>query len=393
MKKTALLSAASAIAMAASLAAAPAHAYDTVYWDWTHIGYTDVYALFDIDVDFVAWGLTQVERLQVMAGDMTAFADGSHASYNGVTGGYVAPGAPVHVDQTAVAVVVQDQDVRQSNTNTQKGAALAGLSIGKTEAEVEQEQMVDQTNRSAQNAAAIAANVIYVDMGDIEPYWVDGIDARKHLAKVEIGATAISNVASTGGEHVVMAHDGQIAFGGFSPVDTAYDTPVLNGDALDTEAAVLANLALANWLDHDGYVFIGSGNRNYDMLMLGWTAAQYGLIDKGYNSAYAFGDYITDAQLDVSATAAANIHTVDVGTRLEAGPDEDYDNGAIATDNVAMVDLNQFGYQDTYAHASAVGHSISGYSHLGKLEAPALKVTASALGNVSTVTNKFNGSE
>lgn len=398
MRKTVLLSAVSAIAVAFPLASAPAQAFDEVDWDWTHQTYSDVDAFFDIDVDFVAWGLSQVERLQVMAGDMTAFANGSYASYNGVDGHYESSVVgPIIITQTADADVNQGQIGLQGNLAAQLGGAVGGSGLMGSGGGGynDQDQAGVQSNIAAQIGAAIAGNVVIINMDDMGGNWVDAVDARKHLAKVEVGASAISNVATMDGEHVSMAHDGQIAFGKFNAVDGVFTYPGDHAD--DEEQAILANLALSNWIGADSYGQFGSsGNTNRDMLMLAWTAAQYGLISKGTNSAFAFGDHVTDAQLDVSATAAANMHAVEVSTRLE--PTEDgynhhhgWGDVTVGTDNVALVDLNQFGYQDTYAHASAVGHSITGYSYLGKLEAPALKVTASALGNVSSVTNKFSG--
>lgn len=372
MKKTSLLSAASAIALAVSLNAAPADAFDKVKWNWNNNVYTNISSYIDFSYDFVPTGFTQVERLQLMAGNMSAYADGSYADYSDVNGSYVMPSAPIYITQNAAAALAQSQDVSQANTNEQEVEAL--LALGK------QSQDVDQLNKNAQLGAAIAANIVYVDIGKMKPYYVAPIDARKHLAKVEIGATAISNIASVESEQLVMAHDGQIAVGGYVPLSSDADSLLLSYDA---------STALGSWL---GYY---PGNTMYDTAMLERFGAQYGLNYKGYNTAVAYGDYISDAQLDVSATAAANIHTVSVETRDE--PTDAYTtynwHGATyyptVSDNAAIVDLTQFGYMDTTAVATATHHSVSGYNYLGKIDGPILSVNASALGNVSSVVNKL----
>lgn len=401
MRTIGLLSASSAFALAVALSSSPASAFNAVDWNWNSDAITNISAEFNIRTDFIGWGLTQVERLQVMAGNMSAYADGSNASYSGAGGYYDTSGvAPIYI------VNKQTQTIAQAAANTAgadgEGGLDALISAGGAVHHLVSEQGpgdqiiivddvtldlssdIDQNiNQNARNVA-LQINHIHVDLGD-SPAWQAPVDALDHLAKVEISATAISNIASVESQHVTMVHDGQIAFGGFNQIGGDYDHA--NGG---TEQAVLANLELANWIDHDGYTFGTSGNRNFDMLLLGWTASQFGLLEKGYNVAVANGNDIYNAAVDVNATAAANIHTVSVDSLLESGPSA-Y-RYKIASDNIAMVDLNQFGYMDTYAQATAMNHSIHGYSNLGKLEVPALKVTASALGNVSTVTNKFSGS-
>lgn len=397
MRKAGLLSAASAFALAVALSS-PASAFNAVDWNWNSDNVTNVWADFSIDTDFIGWGLTQVERLQVMAGNMTAYADGSNASYTGAGGYYDTSGvAPIFI------INKQTQTIAQNAENTALGDGEGGgalISAGGAVHHLISEQGpgdqiivlsnvdlnlntdIDQSIEQNAKNLAVQVNNIYVDLGE-GAAWQAPINALDHLAKVEISATAISNIASVDSQHVTMVHDGQIAFGGFNQIGGNYDYE-------GSEQAVLANLELANWIDHDGYTFGTSGNRNFDMLLLAWTASQFGLLEKGYNVAVANGNDITNAAVDVNATAAANIHTVSVDSILESGP-SGY-GYTIASDNIAMVDLNQFGYMDTYAQATAMNHSINGYSHLGKLEAPVLKVTASALGNVSTVTNKFGGS-
>lgn len=354
MRKTGLLSAASAIALAVSLHAAPAAAFDKVDWRWDHNTYSDVDALFDIDVDFIAWGLTQVERLQIMGGNMAAYADGSYASYD--------------VPNKRTVIKYDDKDKHDGHKYGYKydGKKHGGHGHDKYKPQV----------------------VTY-------PVPLDALD---QLAKVEISASAISNIATVESEHVVMAHDGQIAFGKFKPVYGGIEHPT-------QDQAAMASIAMGNmigWDDNgtdytDDDMYAGSGNRNFDVAMLAWTAGQFGLLEKGYNSAIAKGKYVEQAQLDVSATAAANIHTVDLESRnlaTEASYGPCYWNckdTTITSENVALVDLTQFGYMDTYAQALAPGHSVSGYKNLGMLEDPVLKVSASALGNVSSVTNKFGG--
>lgn len=412
MNKLRLLSAASVLAMGVALAGTPAQAFDNVYWGWNNDTITDLDAYFDIRVDFDPTGLTQLERLQVMAGSMTAMADGSGAYYGGTAEGYSAAVPVINITQS------NSNDTVQKNTSVQLGAAIAAnLASQEVEAELASKDNgkddksgginggIDIEQKLTQSADAMVkqdadlkninanfqGNFLYVDLGDFAKYQAEPVDALKHLASVEIAATAVSNIGTVDSEHATFVHDGQIAFGGFKPVQGG-----LYDDTQDQ--AQMASAALGNWIGQD----IGwddtsaddrygtSGNRNFDMTMLAWTSAQYGLIKKGYNSAIALGDSITNAQASVDATAASNIHTVTVKPLNE--PEEGYGwHKATDSDNVAVVDLNQFGYSDNFALASATNHMITGYKNLGKLDAPVLKVSATALGNVSSVTNKFGG--
>lgn len=413
MIKLRLLSAVSVVALGAAFAA-PAQAFDNVHWSWNHNTYTDLDAFFDINVDFINWGLTQTERLQVMAGNMNAFADGSYASYYVPGGDGEAYLPPIIIYNTLNA----DQSNAQAAANTAAGGGggggvLPGLisSNGAIHHNFSEQgpgdnlvnvlikdntldlgSDIDQSNTQSASNIAKQINNIYIDLGDLS-YYPPALDALYDLAKVEISATAISNIATIDGEHAALVHDGQVAFGSFNPVQGGIYDP-------SQDQAAMASNALVNWVGMDlGYswgseddMYGSSGNRNYDVEMLAWTAAQYGLISKGYNTAVALGDYVNNAQLSVDATAAANIHTVSVTPTLAAGHSSyfrNYHTPTIESDNIAIVDLNQFGYQDTYAVASATHHTVSGFKNLGLLEAPVLKVSASALGNVSTVTNKF----
>lgn len=385
MIKLRLLSAVSVVALGVAFAA-PAQAFDNVHWSWNHNTYTDLDAFFDINVDFINWGLTQTERLQVMAGNMNAFADGSYASYSvpGENGSPAAP--PVYIYNTLAPA--QDIDQYASNYGqSQGGYPYYYYYNAGNGGDIDQEIKQYAANYASQY------NTVNIYLDDSYGR-VPVLDALYDLAKVEISASAISNIATIDGEHAALVHDGQVAFGSFNPVQGGiYDST--------QDQAAMASNALVNWVGMDlGYswgseddMYGSSGNRNYDVEMLAWTAAQYGLIGKGYNTAIALGDYVNNAQLSVDATAAANIHTVSVTPTLAAGHSSyfrNYHTPTIESDNIAIVDLNQFGYQDTYAVASATHHTVSGFKNLGLLEAPVLKVSASALGNVSTVTNKFS---
>lgn len=385
MKRSRLLSAASALAFGALLAA-PAHAFDYLNWNWHSENYSGVDAYFNINVDFVPWGLTQTERLQIMVGKMSAMADGSGATVaGGSDGGYVLPPVVINNNQTI--------------TQTAENAAEAGSPgygspsyLGRRSPLHHGNQPGDVSQSNEQIAEQV--NHITIDFGDLPHYYAHAMDAVDDLGKVEISATAASNIASLDGEHVTLIHDGQIAFG---------DYVVIPGGIYDEvqDRAAMANVALSNWIGWNGGdpytsdddTWGTSGNRNFDLAMLGYVSGQHGLIEKGYNSAVALGDYITNAAVEVSATAAANIHSVSLESHLEATPAS---YGAayvptIDTDNVAMVDLTQFAYMDTFAYASAKDQMIGGYKNLGKIDGPILSVSASALGNVSTITNKFGG--
>ncbi|CAA7625154.1 hypothetical protein [Magnetospirillum sp. UT-4] len=386
MTRIHLLSAVSAVALGAALVATPAAAFDTVNWSWSNNTYTDLDAFFDIDADFDPWGLTQVERLQVMAGNMSAFADGSYATYPaGDAGAGNLP--PIYIFN--IQKPYQENDQNAINAGLQAGIVVP-VSIG-SKGDIEVDPELNQYNHQYGVNIAKQYNTVNIDLGN-DWYKSSLADATTQLAKVEIAATAASNVATVDGEHATFVHDGQIAFGKFDDVEGGAYHP-------SQDQAGMAGIALGNligwdlgskWTSEDD-MYGTSGNSNYDVAMLAWTSAQYGMIKKGYNSAVALGDGISNAQADVSATSAANIHTVSLGSVVEPGPAGYGWHQTLVSENVAVVDLTQFGYQDNYAHASATNHMVSGFKNLGKLDAPVLNVSATALGNVSSVTNKFVG--
>lgn len=360
MTKLRLLSAASALTMGLALAGAPAMAFDEVHWSWSSDTDTGLDAYFDIKVDFDPSGLTQTERLQVMAGNMTAVADGSGATY--FTGGE-------RDGKGVVPVIIRntfapEQSIEQKIQS--RGETEVELSESLAVVKIESESEASQTaaNKAVQNLT------INIDTGDVGRY-APPLDAVEHLGKVEIAATAASNIATIDSEHATFAHDAQIAFGDFK----------------SREGRDYGEHEFPNGGD------VASGNRNYDVLTqaMGWAKA--GQITKGYNSAMALGDNITNAQASVDATAASNIHTVAVKPLEIPEEKEGYHHwhGGTDSDNIAVLDLNQFGYSDNFAYATATNHTVGGFKNLGLLEAPVLKVSATALGNVSSVTNKFGG--
>ena len=96
----------------------------------------------------------------------------------------------------------------------------------------------------------------------------------------------------------------------------------------------------------------GSGNSMTTGLEVASIAAALGIINQGNISAVAKANNIKNASIDISATAAGNIHQV---TQTGA-------NG------VVIGDLTQFQLQQTSrANASARNLNVSGYSNMGNL--------------------------
>jgi len=180
---------------------------------------------------------------------------------------------------------------------------------------------------------------------------VFNLDALSQLASIQGAATAVANLATIDTEGGALFHDTQVAFGDFNT--PYYTSPFLT-------------LAV-----YDPY---SSGNTGLDAVRSAALAAQFGLITQGDVTANASANWVKNASVQLDSLGAGNVHTVNV-TPVDGS-------------SIAIGDLNQFSYMNVSATASAKGLKISGYNNLGNLTTPVSNLTATAIGNLSTITNK-----
>jgi hypothetical protein len=377
-----LLNGVSAIALV--LVATPAFAFNEVDWSWDNEIDQKIHINIGIDASnsFYPTGLTQLEQLQVSAGNISAYSNQNDTAFNVNRD---SAGGPVTVDLGSITVKGTFEEGgdnhpdKKSSTLDKSGVNKAitgltetGFSAEKNKNEIDMEHKI--------KLGSITVNV---------PGGSGNLDARYDLGRLEGNATAAANLASINSDVMTTFHDGQIAFGSFGRADT----PEVS------LAPTSTSLSLS-----------GSENRNFDALVGATLAGLFGVIQPGTVSAYATATDVTDAQIALNATAAGNLHTVTNGPAYPATaltlasgdetvkkPERHSYAPAILSDSIVIGDLNQFSLMNVSATADGSGLTVTGYNNLGKLKdqygnwVAVSSVNASAFGNMSSVTNRVGG--
>lgn len=355
----------------------PAAAFDTVDWSWTNTVTQNVDIDIKIDAahSFFPTGTTQTERLQISGGNMSATSNQNGTVFD--------VAAPVDNGDGSVTLNLGVLNVTGVYTegNQQNNPPTGDIDTTAVNGAVDGTALLNTTAYKDQNKIYWSQNVA---LGTVEvplPEGVSGnLNALIDLGRLEGNATAAANLATVNSEVATYVHDGQIAFGSFNGINTPTEALQALGAGIST-ALVLP-----------------TGNRNLDAVSAAAIAAQFGLINQGNVNATATAQNVVDAQVALSATGAGNLHTVTVGPAY-APKFVGVDDGSpqFKTDNIAMVDLNQFSLMNVSATADASGLTVSGYDKLGKLKdqygtwTAVSSVNASAFGNMSSVTNRVNG--
>ncbi|MGE5506293.1 MAG: hypothetical protein ACM31L_17860 [Actinomycetota bacterium] len=359
MRKIALLSAASAVAMMAT----PALAFDGVHWTWN--ANLDQYTTIDIShlTMFVDPGWTQVERLQVNAGNILAVTNQNYSAAYEPTAGSMP--IYINVNQNFNQAIYQENEGQYGANTNVNGYNRPYGGNGNTY------QSVDQLQANLAAQAINAPVYITVDMGNYVPHT---LDATTDLGKITGSATAMANLASLTSDVGASFHDAQIAFGDFTKLsgDSLYGS---GGQLLETVAGLAGDM-------------IPSGNRGTDALAIASLEAQFGLIKKGNVGAYATADYVTNLAVQEDATAFGNLHSVSNTPTVAAT--RDYYSNVVYSPSVVYGDLTQFNYNNITAVASSANQQIYGFSNLGKINGSVSALTATAMGNMSSIVNKVS---
>ena len=325
--KATLLAGASAVAM--GLATSTASAFDKVDWDWHARIFEKVFIKVVIDPKFDPSGLVQVEKLQIFVGDVKANA---------------------WVDKVIHKPAAPGYDVVKLEHHSNFAGTFEGQFKGEVHGKVLDGYKCDWWGKKCRP--------------DFDPFWgkTDGVlygtfsgekwgfrevlipqpFTRDQLPLVEIAATAIGNVETIDSDVAVLVHEGQFVLG---DGNNGYLPYWLNGKNEHTQLA-------------DALLYL----------------AIKGDLVKANIEANAGSYFITQAQADIDATAIANLHTINVDA---ADP---------INDGIVIADITQFAYADVSANAYLGTHLVYNYNDLGKLKDALTSVTATAIGNISTIT-------
>ncbi|MBI5165563.1 MAG: hypothetical protein HY985_16875 [Magnetospirillum sp.] len=360
-----LVSAAAALAVGLGTAK-PAAAFDSVHWSW----YAQVSEWAQIDLhhwtNFVDPGWTQVERFQVNAGNIYAVTDQSYSAAYVPSGSNTYVPIYINIDQYNVNAALQKTDDQYaSNVDVDKKDHGWGWGYDKDHGK-DGDQTIGQLQANLAFQAINAPITINIDMKAME---MKAADALTDLGRIEGAATAMANFASLQADVGANFHDTQIAFGDFKKLD-AYDTRGLLTYDL---ATTLIDYALP------------TGNRGTDALTAAAIEAQFGLVKKGTVTALALADDVTNLAITEDATAFGNIHTVSNEPTYNA---ERLYKNIVYSPSTVMGDLTQFNFNDVTAVASAKNQKLYGFKNLGAIDGTVSKLTATAMGNMSSVVNK-----
>lgn len=354
-----LLGFASVLALAVG-AAAPAAAFDEVHWDWDNYVDTDIDMWLDIDPsDFVPAGITMTEKLQVSGGKyITAYTNQNGATYH-APGDYTSNGG--NGSPSPSITINLGSDIHLNN-----------IDITAEDGDIEDNYVVigDTIN---------LPHYLHIDLSGYDPSY-GAPNALTELAKVEGAATAAANMDITKSNYQSYTHTAQVAFGGYDAFNPTGDY-YYPGD--DSDLIALSVLGQAG-----AYLAYDDGNESHDAVKLASLAGLLGKIKTGYVSAEANGKYVTNAKLDLSASAFGNMHSVSV----EANAPYNYGYNTY-TDAILIADVGQFNLMNVSASADGRGHYVGGYSKMGKLTDPINKAVATAVGNFSQTNNLVKGYE
>jgi hypothetical protein len=358
--KATLMAGASALAL--GLAASQASAFEDVDWEWdTNINEKIKIFInphFTIDPE----GLVQVEQLQISIGDIKATSEVKHV-YNKVADTY---GDPIVVPVYSSGYTKGHLGVYG---NTKGHLAVYGKAKddcwwGKHGKRCDFDPVKGTTYGKlpvyGKTYGKLKVNTVgYAKLPVIVPNTLDD------LAEVNSTATAIANLATVESNGAALVHDGQFSFGGFK----------------DFKLHRTDNLALVDSNDSGGgWWHDKPDNEHVDLAGIALVAGALGLIEPAHISADSTVKYILNANVNSSATAIANLHSIDV-------------EAAEASDVLVIADVTQFQYGNVTANSTVKDVVAYHFEGLGGLENGLVNSTATAIGNVSQISVSVGGVE
>jgi hypothetical protein len=297
-----------------------AFAFDNVDWNWNQNVNTNVNVNANVTTNIDPTGLVDLEKLQLMIGDVSATStvDGIYNNQptqagNGTVSfdvNWSGPYDPITGDFSSPPATL--------------GGDLSGSSSAVTGA----------VNESG-NALSFQA-----DFTDI-PVTVAGsqtFDALTELPQVASAATAVGNNQSITSDVGTQVHDAQVLFGGFSSsIGGAPSMPDPGNTGLSAALAVALGGA-------------------------------YGIITPSTVTAESDVGHILNASVDSNATAVGNNANIEVDAVTPA-------------DAMLIGDFTQVAYANVNATSTVDCVNLNDYTNLGSLSHPIVNSAATAVGN------------
>jgi hypothetical protein len=414
--KATLMAGASALAL--GLAASQASAFEDVDWEWDTNINEKIKIYINPDFKFLdPRGLVQVESLQISIGDIKATSEVKHI-YNKVADTYGDPiSVPVyssgyakghlgvygktrgHLDVVGTASgpietygktkghlgvygkAVGEIDVygkakddcwwgkrgKKCDYDPVKASGYADLGVygktyGKLKTHSEGWAELDVYGKTkghlgvrGRTYGKLKVNTLgYAEIPVIVPNTLDD------LAEINSSAVAVANLATVQGNSAVFVHAGQFSFGGFK------DFKLHRNDAPALASLDDSNDSGGKWW-HDQ-----PDNEHNQLAGIALIAAGLGLIEPAHITATSTVKDILNANVNSSATAVANLHTIDVDAEL-------------ATDVMVIADITQFQYGNVTATSTVKDVTAYHFAGLGGLENGLVNSSAVAVGNMSNI--------
>ena len=324
--KASLLATASAIAIAAS-PIAPAHAFDTVSWNWNADVLETVTKNVNVTIDMAPTGMVMVEDLQVNIGDVTATSNVSGIDNNQPQGGGV------------VDLGTQDIQFHYGLGGTLIDDAFKSPSVTAGN--------VDEVDQQPNINGTVTATI---DLGEVEVPPTESFDALTELPSVVSAATAVANNTSITSDTSIELHEGQFVF------DLGNGNGNGNGNGSDADIPD-----------------VNIGNSNLTIAAALGILALTGDIERSDIEATSTVSEILNAAVDSSATAVANNMSISL-------------TPATPADSLVIADIVQFAFADVTAKSTVKDISLNSYTGLGSLAGPVISSVATAVGNNKSIT-------
>ena len=328
--RSALLGSSAAIALSLGMGAAPALAFDTVNWTWNKTIEETVIKNVLIDSTIFPTGMTEVEKLQIHIGDVTATSSVYDIYNNPPAGG--GGGGTVIIDELFDFSTTVDDSTDPSTVVAPVGGVDDGDSLVTA-------TLLGGTEDEGSDDLSFQIQV----QGEIPFEVIDGdaLDAETELPSVESAATAVGNNQSIKSAVSTQLHDAQILFDVADEGSEPNPALLLVGNATDN---LHTNIALSTAL-----------------------AAALGVIDKSNITATSTVYNIWNASVDSDATAVGNNMSIDLST-------------AQFGDQLLIADLTQVAVADISASSSVSNVSVNNYANLAAVN-PLVSSVATAVGN------------
>ena len=341
------LGSAAAVAMIASTPGA-AFAFDEVNWVWDKQVTEEVDIDIDINAELNPTGLTQVEKLQIQIGDVTASSvvrDIDNNQPNPEGGGVgtinetftITGGDFTGDDGTGGYEGLPPDNLILDNITETSDGVLAGDVTG---------GQVDENGESFEFTLEVSGEV------EVDP--TGSFDAITELPTIDSAATAVGNNQSINSDVSTYLHDAQFLFD---------QGDVANGEAgLEDVVGGVAAVLLGGQFADNSHTALAVGAS-----VLGIT----GTIDKAEIDATSEVYNILNARVDSAATAVGNNASINVNA-----------DGDPTGDSILIADLTQFSLADVSASSDVYEVSVNDYVNLGAAEVnPLVSSVATAVGN------------